>query len=54
MNDYFCVGFSSKTVATALQLGAKFFEIVNFAIQRDPDRFLGVGHRLMTAGEVND
>ena len=36
------------------QLSAQLLEIVNLAVENDPDGFFGVGHRLMAAGQIDD
>src|SRR5215470_2559040 len=41
-------------MSTAFEILAQFLEVVDLAVEDDPDRFLGIGHRLMPAGEVDD
>ena len=54
VNDHFGVGACVKTMAALLELGAQFLEIVNLAVEDDPDRFFGVRHRLVTAGQIDN
>ena len=54
MDDHFGVGVGAKDVAALLELGAQLLEVVDFAVEDDPDRLVGIGHRLMAAGEIDD
>jgi hypothetical protein len=44
----------SKTVPTGFKLGAELFEIVNLAVGHHPHRLFLIGHRLMSAGQIDD
>src|SRR5437660_11857548 len=54
VNNHFGVGIRSKLMALALQLCSQFPVIVNLAVKNDPNCFLGIRHRLMTSGQIND
>src|ERR1700730_3924945 len=41
-------------MATLLKLSAELFEVVNLPVQHDPDVFFGIGHRLVSACEIDD
>src|ERR1700730_14991707 len=41
-------------MATLLELRAELFEVVNLPVQHDPDAFFSVGHRLVSACEIDD
>lgn len=54
MDDNFSVGAGFEDVATLQEVVAKFLEIVNFAIENDPDSRVLVGERLMATLEIDD
>jgi hypothetical protein len=41
-------------MAASFKLGTQLFEIVNLAVQNDPDCFLGIRHWLMPSGQIDD
>ena len=41
-------------MSAPFQFGAQLFEVVDLAIENDPDGFLLIRHRLMTAGQIDD
>jgi hypothetical protein len=54
VNDYLRIGFRPKLTAALFQLCAQLFEIVNLAVESNPNGFFGVGHRLMAAGQIDN
>src|SRR5262249_32201466 len=54
MHDDFGIGVGVKLVAAGDQFFAQFREIVDFAVEHDPDRLVFVVDGLVSAGEVND
>ncbi len=44
----------AEPVAAGLQFGPQFLEVVDLAVEDNPDRLLGIGHRLMPSAEVDD
>src|SRR5262249_1617244 len=48
------VAVSLKATAARFEQLARFEEVVNFAVENDPDRAVVVGHRLVAAGAVDD
>ena len=41
-------------MSPAFELLAELAEVVDLAVEDDPDRLLGVGHRLMAAGQIDN
>src|SRR5712692_8566768 len=54
VNDHLSIRSSAELIAAAFKFGAQLFEIVDLAIQNDPNRFLDIGHRLVSARQIND
>jgi len=52
-ND-FGVTVSSERISQLLKFHSQFFEIINLAIENNPDGLFRVGHWLMASGKVND
>src|SRR5262249_14592201 len=48
------VGLRPELVSAAFELGAQLLEVVDLTVEDDPGGLLGVGHRLMAAGQVDD
>src|SRR5215813_9509106 len=41
-------------MAATLELVSQLTEVVDLAVENDPDHLLGIRHRLMAAGEIDD
>ena len=54
VHNYLGVTVGPKTISQLFKFHSQFFEIVDFAIENDPDCLFGVGHWLMASGKVND
>ena len=54
VNDHFGVRARPEVVPALLELGPQLLEVVDFAVEDDPDRLVGIGHRLVAAGEIDD
>src|SRR5438132_13589787 len=54
MQNDFGVRLSTKPVASLDELLSKFDKVVDFAVEDNPSRFIFVGHRLATAGKINN
>ncbi len=54
VNDDFGVRPGLEAVTALLELRAQLLEVVDFAVEDDPHRLFPVGHRLVTAGEIDD
>src|SRR5262249_26471313 len=54
VDDDFGVAVGAKLVAVAQQFALEFGEIVNLAVEDDPDRAFAIRHRLMAAGKIDD
>ena len=50
----FGVAVGAEAVAGAFEPAAQLAEVVDLAVEDDPDRAVFVGHRLMPAGQVDD
>ena len=48
MNNYFRVGFGSKTMALSQKLCAQFLEIVDLTVEDNADRSIFIEDRLVT------
>src|SRR5499426_2304088 len=54
MDDYLSVRICPKDVTMGLKLCLKLGEVVNFAVENDPNRSISIGHRLMPARKVDN
>ena len=54
MDDYFSVGTGAEDMAFRQKSIAEFLEVVDLAIEDDPDGFILVGHGLRTRAQVDD
>src|SRR5215469_1838112 len=54
MDDHFGIAVCGETVATFLEFCSQFTEVVNFSVENNPDRFVFVVNRLVSAGQVDD
>src|SRR5437667_1549420 len=54
MDDHLRIGVGVETMAAALQLRAQFREIVNLAVENNPDRPVLVENWLVPSGQIDD
>jgi hypothetical protein len=54
MNDHFSIGVGAESVPGGNQLRAQFLEVINFAIEGNPDRLVFIAHGLMPGGREID
>src|SRR5207247_11144322 len=54
MQNDFGVRLSTKPVTGFDELLSKFDKVVDFAIEDNPSRLIFIGHRLATAGKINN
>src|SRR5205814_10667927 len=50
MNNHLSIAPCPEMMAALFKFSTQLLEIVNLAVEDDPDGFLRVGHRLMTTG----
>ena len=54
VDDHFGVAVRAEAMAGAFQPPAQLAEVVDFAVEDDPDRAVFVRQRLLPAGQVDD
>ena len=54
VDEHFGVALGAEVVPGAFQPAAQVAEVVDFAVEDDPDRAVFVGERLLAAGHVDD
>src|SRR5206468_2292648 len=54
VNDHFGIRLRSETVPPTLELLPELAEVVDLAVEDDPDCLPGIGHGLMASAQVND
>src|SRR5689334_19708623 len=54
MDDDFRIRVGPERMAGRLQFGSQLFEVVDFTVEDHPDGLRLVGHRLMTASQIDD
>ena len=54
IDDDFRVGVGAEVIATAFELAAEFGKVINLAIEDHPDVAVGIRHRLMATGHINN
>src|SRR5882724_8860485 len=54
VNNHFGIRVCAKTMAAFSKFSPQLFEVVDLAVQDDPDCFLCIRHRLVASGQIDD
>jgi hypothetical protein len=52
VHEHFCIAFCAENVTLSEQLITQFLEVIDFAITNDPNGFILIGYRLVSASQV--